>query len=141
MSGNVRRTDSPPITPPPVSNGAEDLQDATAARTDLLVSNKRKQMDGHEGSVKKPKIEKSLCNLNATDPSGTILKCHTKLDYVQKTLACKCGLVFCHAHKAPEKHYCSFDFKQHDLQRLKDNQEKEHKTDPRKLYSGKKGVY
>lgn len=55
-----------------------------------------------------PTIDKTRC-----------FKCNKKVHLTG--IACKCGNVFCGAHRYPETHDCTFDFKKHDreiLQRL-----------------------
>lgn len=52
----------------------------------------------------------------STPPAGAAAPCRCNIDTCKKKLGltgfkCRCGLTFCGAHRAPESHACSFDFK------------------------------
>lgn len=49
----------------------------------------------------------------------SLLKCTKKLDYIALAIGkCKCLETFCHKHKFPKTHKCSFDHAQENKKRL-----------------------
>ena len=37
--------------------------------------------------------------------------CKKKLTLIDRTMPCKCGLLFCVHHRLPEAHACTYDYK------------------------------
>lgn len=50
--------------------------------------------------------------------SSRCSKCSKKLTLVQQTMVCKCGKCFCDIHRQAETHFCTFDFKAHEVPKL-----------------------
>ncbi|KAI3967222.1 hypothetical protein MKW92_012319 [Papaver armeniacum] len=91
----------------------------TAANMNLCSKCYRDQLKADEQSnLAKAAFEKSAnpkkALTTAQDSSGTEAKnrcfsCNKKLGLT--AVKCKCGAVFCSAHRYPEKHSCEFDYK------------------------------
>ncbi|CAD7929980.1 unnamed protein product [Amoebophrya sp. A25] len=47
-------------------------------------------------------------------------KCLKKLSLLAQAQRCRCGLVFCDAHRPVERHDCQFDYRHHEQTRLRD---------------------
>lgn len=50
---------------------------------------------------------------------GRCSACNKKVGFLG--LECRCGSMFCSLHRYPEQHDCTFDFKTHDRNTLKES--------------------
>ncbi|KAI3899638.1 hypothetical protein MKW92_025325 [Papaver armeniacum] len=93
----------------------------TAANMNLCSKCYRDQLKADEQSnLAKAAFEKSANpkkalttaqaeSVGSSDSSNRCFSCNKKLGLT--AVKCKCGAVFCSAHRYPEKHSCEFDYK------------------------------
>lgn len=102
MSASVRKPEgSSSNVPPPVE--APSQGEITAAKTEAVQENKM------------PVIEYRNVQGRCSMPD-----CKTRVPPSMQHIACRCTHVFCNFHRPSEKHFCTFDFKKHDLEHLAD---------------------
>ena len=100
MSASVRKPEgSSSNVPPPIV--APTQGEITAAKIDAVQENKKPVIEYKNG--------KTRCNMP---------DCNTRITPAMQHVSCRCDHIFCGSHRPPGKHFCSFDFKKHDLAQL-----------------------
>ena len=119
-SSSSTTTSSTCIPVPPVSESSS----TTAISPPTSTSNTAQTTTKIDTELKTEPSTKSSTDSKDTAPPSSRKKgrcsfCNKKVGFLG--IECRCGSMFCSLHRYPDQHKCSFDFKTHDRNTLKES--------------------
>ena len=118
-SSSSTTTPSISVPVPPVS----DSSSTTATSPPISTSNTAQSTTKIDTELKTVSTTVSSTDSKDTAPpsrkKGRCSFCNKKVGFLG--IECRCGSMFCSLHRYPEQHECTFDFKTHDRNTLKES--------------------
>lgn len=118
-SSSSTTTPSISVPVPPVS----DSSSTTATSPPISTSNTAQSTTKIDTELKTVSTTVSSTDSKDTAPpsrkKGRCSCCNKKVGFLG--IECRCGSMFCSLHRYPEQHDCTFDFKTHDRNTLKES--------------------